>query len=167
VDGVRLLAWDRADPVDLPAAAMEAVLDAGRRSHDLVVVDLPRRDDPATVAALWRLDVLLLLVPAEVRAAASAARLLDRVRHHVGDVRLLVRGPSPAGLPAEAVADAVGLPLWARCKAETNLAADADHGDPPGSRRSGALARLCGRLLDDLAGERGVPSAGEGGRGAA
>jgi secretion/DNA translocation related CpaE-like protein len=157
--GVRVLAWDRGDPASLPAAAMEAVLDAGRRSHDLVVVDLPRHDDPATLAALWRLDVLLLLVPAEVRAAAAAGRLLDRVRFYVGDVRLVVRAPAPAGLTAEAVADAVGLPLWGCCDAEPTLAGDADHGDPPGSRSGGALARLCRRLLDDLAVQADIAAA--------
>jgi secretion/DNA translocation related CpaE-like protein len=172
VGGVRLLAWHRGDPVDLPPAAMEAVLDAGRRGHELVLVDLPRRDDPGTLAALWRLDVLLLLVPAEVRAAASAGRLLDRVRPHVGDVRLVVRGPAPAGLKAEAVADAVGMPLWGRCDGEPALAAAADHGEPPGSRAGGPLARLCARLLDDLrmdelVGEAGRSRSAGPGRGAA
>jgi secretion/DNA translocation related CpaE-like protein len=148
--GVRFLGWDRQQPVDVPAAAMEAVLDAGRHGHDLVVVDLPRRDDPATLAALWRLDVLFLVVPARVQAAAAASRALARVTRHAGDIRLVVRGPSPAGLSATAVADAVGLPLTARCAAEPGLAAALDRGEPPGSRRRGPLARTCRHLLADL-----------------
>ena len=52
VDGVTLLSWHRGDPVELPAAAMDLVLGAGRRGHELVVVDLPRGWDAATRAAV-------------------------------------------------------------------------------------------------------------------
>ena len=44
-DGVTLLSWHRGEPVELPPAAMDLVLGAGRRGHDLVVVDLPRSPD--------------------------------------------------------------------------------------------------------------------------
>lgn len=149
-DGVRVLSWGRSGAPALPAAAVEAVLDAGRRSHDLVVVDLPRRDDPPTLAALWRLDVLLLVVPAEVRAAAAAARWVDGVVRRVGDVRLVVRGRERDGLAAHVVAEAVGLPLADRCGHDRGLAAALDRGEPPGWRRRSPLTRLCRRLLTTL-----------------
>lgn len=150
--GVRLLSWARGTGQAPPVAAVEAVLDAGRRSHGLVVVDLPRSDDPATAAALWRLDALVVVVPAEVRAAAAAAALVTRVRPHVGDLRLVVRGPAPTGLAAEVVADAVGLPLAAVWPAEPGLAAAGDHGEPPGRRPGTPLARVCGSLLAGVLG---------------
>jgi secretion/DNA translocation related CpaE-like protein len=148
---LRLLTWGRHDPIDVPVTGVEAVLDAAGRSHDLVVVDLPRRDDPATAAVLWRLDTLLVVVPATVPAAAAASRLVTRLAPHVADLRLVVRGPAPGGLSAAAVADALELPLAAVCAAERRLASATDRGEPPGSRSRGPLARLSADLVDLLA----------------
>jgi secretion/DNA translocation related CpaE-like protein len=155
--GVRLLSFGRDEPAEAPAPAVEAVLDAGRAGSDLVVVDLPRREDPATLAALWRLDLLLLVVPAEVRAAAAAARLAERVGRHVADVRLVVRTRPRGGLHPGTVADAVGLPVAVRCGSEPDLTADGDRGEPPGARRRGPLARACRELLDGIEAVPGVP----------
>lgn len=157
--GVRFLSWTRRRRCQVSASAVESVLDAARRSHDLVVVDLPRGNDPATAAALWRLDVLLVVVPAEVRAASAAARVVQLLGTHVADVRLVVRGPAPTGLGADVVADAVGLPLTARWAGEPDLPGQGDRGEPPGRRRRSPLTRLCHGLLDELAGDGGSRSA--------
>lgn len=153
-----VLSWDRGAPVaPLPAEAVGAVLGAGRRSHDAVVVDLARRDDAATLAALAASDVLLLLVPAEVRAVAAAARRLEAVAGAVADVRLVVlRGAgggraAGSGLPVAAVVDALGAPLAATAVPEAGLAAAAERGELPGSRHRGALARCCEQLDPVLA----------------
>ncbi|SDQ17808.1 septum site-determining protein Ssd [Quadrisphaera sp. DSM 44207] len=150
-EGVPVLAWGREPgggaPLPAPAPAVEAVLDAGARGSDLVVVDLPRRDDPATVAALWRLDLLLLVVPAEVRAVASARRVRDLVAPHTGDLRVVAVVPPRAGVGAAALADALELPLLARTAPEAGLRAALDRGEPPGSRRRGALAACCQAVL--------------------
>jgi hypothetical protein len=66
------------------------------------------------------------------------------------DLRVVVRGPAPSGLPAEVVAEALGLPLAAEARAEPGLAAALERGDPPSARGRGPLARLSGQLLDDL-----------------
>lgn len=151
-DGVRLLSHGRGDLVPVPVAALEAVLDAGRRGHDVVVADLPRTDDPATTGALRLLDACVVVVPAEVRASAAASVLATHLRRHVADVRLVVRGPAPTGLAAETVADTVGLPLAAVWPDDPRLAVDGDHGRAPGRRPGSGLARLSRRLLADLAG---------------
>src|SRR5206468_12738403 len=70
-----VLSWDRADELTVPVEAMSAALDAGRVERDLVVVDLPRRVDDATVLALAAADRALLVVPAELRACAAATRV--------------------------------------------------------------------------------------------
>lgn len=150
-DGVRLLSHGRGDLGPVPVAALEAVLDAGRRGHDVVVTDLQRTDDPATTGALRRLDACVLVVPAEVRASAAAAVLAPHLRRHVADVRLVVRGPAPTGLAAEVVADTVGLPLAAVWPDDPRLAVDGDHGRAPGRRPGSSLARLARRLLAELA----------------
>jgi len=158
-DRLRLLGWGSEPAEALPVAALEAVLDAGRRSHDLVVVDLPRSADPATVAALWRLDLLLLVVPAEVRAAATAATTVARVGPDVGASQLVVRGPAPTGLTVEAVAEAVGLPVAAVWPDEPGLAVDADRGVPPGTRPGSALGSVVRPVVAGLLADQTWPRA--------
>lgn len=148
--GLRVLSWDRSDAPQVPSAALEALLAAAVRAADLVVVDLPRAFDAATVEALRRADTVLLVVPAEVRACASAARVAAGAAHHCSDVRVVVRGPAPGGLDAADVAAAVGLPLAGSLRAEPGLAAALERGEPPASRARGPLARLCQELLEPL-----------------
>src|SRR5215471_1784732 len=97
---------------------MRTVLDAGARETGLVVVDLPRRPDDAARAALSRCDAVLLLVPAEVRAVASAGRVANAVGPFVRDLRVVVRGPAPTSLEPELVAESLGLALAGWCRAE-------------------------------------------------
>jgi hypothetical protein len=59
----------------------------------------------------------------------------------------VVRGPAPTGLPAEAVADALGLPLAGSLRPEPGLAAALDRGDVPPVRPRGPLAALSAQLL--------------------
>jgi secretion/DNA translocation related CpaE-like protein len=151
-EGLTVLSWDRGDLPAVPVAAMTAVLDSAPRGADLVVVDLPRHLDAAAETALARSDVGYLVVPAEVRATAAAARVAAAAALSAADLRVVVRGPAPTGLPAQAVAAALGLPLAGEARAEPGLAAALDRGDPPGVRRRGPLARLAAGLLDDLLG---------------
>ena len=150
VDGLALLSWDRGDASALPPEALCAVLDAARRSFELLVLDLPRRVDDATRCALVRCDQLLVVVPAEVRAAAAAARVLGVVGPLVADIRLVVRGPAPTGLPAEAVAQALGLPLAGELRPEPGLDAALDRGTAPATSARSPLAALSRRLLTQL-----------------
>ena len=149
-DGVRVLSWDRGDRLAVPAAAAQAVTAALRAAADLVVVDLPRSAEPAADALLAELDLLLLVVPAEVRASAAAGRVATRVAPLVRDVRLVVRGPAPADLEPEVVAESVGLPLAAWLPAEPGLTQALERGDPPAATGRGPLARVCTSLLAGL-----------------
>lgn len=153
VEGISLLAWGPASGrgAEPGPGAVDALLRSARRSHDLVVVDLPRQGGVERAAALQRLDTVLVVVPAEVRAAVAATHVLPGLVAHVADVRLVVRGPSPAGLSADAVADVLELPLACSMRSQPGLAAQLERGGPPvrvGSR--GPLASACRRLLDDL-----------------
>ncbi|GLZ32970.1 hypothetical protein Lesp02_51580 [Lentzea sp. NBRC 105346] len=138
-----VLSCDREGPGPTPQA-VTAVLDAGRRAGCTVVCDLPRHLPPAAEAALDRADMAVMVVPAEVRAAAAARRVADRV---TGSLRLVVRGPSPAGLKAEEVADVVGVPLLTQMRPEPRLAAILEHGRFP-SR--GPLAAAAREILQEL-----------------
>ena len=148
--GLSVLSWDRGDTRTVPAEAVESVLGAGRRAHDLVVVDLPRTLDDASRVVLASATTVLLVVPHEVRAAAAASRVAAAVGVLCRDLRLVTRGPSPTGLTGGQVARALGLPLLGDLRPEPGLEAALERGDPPGLRPRSPLARLCGELLDEL-----------------
>jgi len=145
-----VLSWDRGDLLDISAQVMGSVLEAARRACELVVIDMPRRFDDVCEIALSSSDVALLVVPAEVRAAAAATRVATSLRRFVADVRLVVRGPAPGGLDASDVAAALALPLAGSLKAEPDLAAALERGEVPAGRGVGPLAEFCERLLREL-----------------
>lgn len=145
-----VLSWDRGDALTVPPDAMRSVLAAARRTSDLVVVDLPRRLDAAGEVAVGAAALTLLVVPAEVRATAAAARVAVAVGLVAEDVRVVVRGPAPAGLTGPLVADSLGLPLAGWLRAEPNLAEALERGEPPARDGKGPLATFCRDLLRDL-----------------
>ncbi|MFC7549071.1 septum site-determining protein Ssd [Plantactinospora sp. GCM10030261] len=146
------ISWDRGDPVALPADAMAATLDAGRRGRDLVVVDLPRRLDDAAVVALQAADRAYLVVPAELRATAAAARVVATTVLHCPQLAAIVRGPAPGGLRAREIARSLNLPLVGTLRPEPGLRRALERGEAPATSGRGPLATLCGRLIDDLVG---------------
>lgn len=140
---LRVLSWDRGDRVLVPPAAMRSVLAAARRRGGVVVVDLPRRVDEAVAEALAQLDLVLMVVPGELRAVAAAGRVAAGVRMVARDVRVVVRGRCPGGLDAEAVAGLLGVPLAGEVPVEVGLPGRVAEGEPPGGHGRGALARFC------------------------
>ncbi len=149
-DGLGVLAWARDDLVQIEPPAIESVLAAAARGHDVVVVDLPRSLDPAAGLAAARCSVIYLLVPAEVRAVSSAARVANSFRAVAPQLEVVVRGPAPGGLAGEDIADALGWPLAGSMKAEPGLALCLERGEAPGGRRRSPLARLSDRLMAEL-----------------
>jgi secretion/DNA translocation related CpaE-like protein len=148
--GLAVLSWGRGDAPTVPADAVRAVLAAGRRSHDLVVVDLPRSLDDAARAVLAETTRAFVVVPAEVRAAAAAARVASTAALLCADLQVVVRGPAPGGLTASAVTRALGLPLAGELAPETGLAVALERGEAPARRGRGPLWQLCAGLLDEL-----------------
>ena len=127
--------------------AVAAVLRSAVREYELVVVDLSRRFGPGELAALRACRSVVVVVPAEVRAAAAATAVCGLLDPVVADQQLVVRGPSPSGLPAEAVADALGLPLAGALRSEPGVAAALDRGERLPDRPRGALTLLSRRLV--------------------
>jgi secretion/DNA translocation related CpaE-like protein len=105
------------------SAAVTAVLEAGRRAGGTVVCDLPRHfgEGEGAGAAMERADLVVLVVPTELRACAAAKRVLRRVEERANRVVMVTRGPSPDGLEPERVAEAVGAALVATMPAERGL----------------------------------------------
>jgi hypothetical protein len=127
---------------------MAALLSAAHRSNDLVVVDLPRSFDDAARVALAAASTCLVVVPAEVRACASAQRVVAAALETTDDVRVVVRGPSPSGLRARTCAEVLGVPLAGQFRAERQLVDSLEWGDAPGRRARGSLHRFCAEFLD-------------------
>lgn len=143
-----VLSCDRATH-GLPPAAVEAVVDAGRRGGEIVVCDLPRYPTDAAVAALAAADLTVLVVPADVRSAAAGARVAGVIAAHTSSVQLVVRGPSPGGIEADEVARAIGLPLLTTMRPEPGLAGALEKGVAPGRPR-GPLAGAARAVLTAL-----------------
>ncbi|MFF5172753.1 septum site-determining protein Ssd [Micromonospora sp. NPDC000089] len=147
-----VLSWDRGDLLALPAEAMAATVDAARRGRDFVVVDVPRQLDDAAVIALQAADQAYLVVPAELRATAAAARVVAAAAPHCASLGVIVRGPAPGRLKAAEVARALGLPLVGTLRPEPALCRGLERGEAPAGGGRGPLAALCRRIVGELTG---------------
>ncbi|WP_435546199.1 septum site-determining protein Ssd [Actinopolyspora sp. H202] len=136
-----------------------AVLDAARRAGQTVVCDLPRVQNESTLAVLRRADLTVLVVPAEIRACVAAGGVLDAVRDAVpGQLRAVVRGPSPGGLRLVDIRRALGLEVLTAMRTDRGLAALVDRfglcAVRLGERRPPVRAgRKLLTLLDEITGE--------------
>jgi secretion/DNA translocation related CpaE-like protein len=154
-----LLSFARDQTLAVPGEAMAATLDAARRGRDIVVVDVPRQLDDASVLALQAADRALLIVPAELRATAAAARIAAAAGAHCADLAVVVRGPAPGRLKAREVARALGLPLAGSLRPEPAVCQALERGEAPAADGRGPLAELCRRLVRELTADRGDEAA--------
>ncbi|GAA2618454.1 septum site-determining protein Ssd [Paractinoplanes durhamensis] len=151
-----LLSFARDESPVVPGEAMATTLDAGRRGRDVIITDLPRRLDDAAVLALQAADRAVLIVPAELRATAGAARIAQMIRFHRDELSVVVRGPAPGKLTARDIAAALRLPLAGSLRPEPAMCQALERGAPPASTGKGPLAELCRRLVRDLLREQRV-----------
>jgi secretion/DNA translocation related CpaE-like protein len=149
--GIEFVSWDGAAGLGVTPAAMKSLVQAAVRVSDLLIADIPRYVEDVASEVLIRSVATFLVIPAEVRAAAAGGRVLSRVSPLAGNIRAVVRVPGPSGLSADAVAESLGIPLFAELRPERGLALALDHGLPPARSGRGPLAGLCGRILDELA----------------
>ena len=150
LDALRVLSWDRGDVLTIPPAAMRAVLAAARRGRELVVVDLPRRLDEAATEALAGRTSGLLVVPAELRAAAAAGRVAsDAGPGRPGSARRRSGARPRPDCPLRS-SPLLGLPLAGEMPAEPRHRDALERGEPPAGAARGPLARFCGRILRQL-----------------
>ncbi|MFC6088111.1 septum site-determining protein Ssd [Saccharothrix lopnurensis] len=140
-----VLSCGRSGPGPVPEAVV-AVVEAGRRAGGTVVCDVPRQLTGAACAALDRADLVVLVVPADVKACMAAKGLVEQVAARGVRMRAVVRGPAPGGLSTAEVADAVELPLLTTMRSEPGLAAALDNGRVPRTGR-GPLAKAAREVL--------------------
>ncbi|MFE6923990.1 septum site-determining protein Ssd [Nocardia sp. NPDC057663] len=115
-------------PAELMPAAVRAVIESGRAAGDLVVCDVSAERGPAADAMVDAADLVVLVVPARLRAVAAA----EVVAAHLGERNpnrgLVVRGPAPGGLRGAEVAEVLGLPLLAAVRGQAGLAVRLERG---------------------------------------
>ena len=153
-DRIAVLACGRGDAAADPReSAVRAVLEAGRGFADLIVCDAGRARGSAADPMLASADLVVFVVPAELRAVAAAETVLDRVRGHGARCGLVVRGPAPGGLRGPDVADALNLPLLAQMRPERRIGEVLDRGGFR-LRRRGPLRVAARAVLDEIADPR-------------
>lgn len=151
------LSWGHGSslPVPVPAASMQAVLSAGQRGHDVVVVDVPRRFDAAAESALVQAALTVVVVPAEVRGVAAARPVVLALSRLTSSLGLVLRRTGGSGLDSSLVADALGLPVLATMRSERHLAESVEQGLGPLRHRRGQLGRACSQVLSAVEGAPG------------
>ena len=131
VGDLAVLSWDRDDATHVDSETMRAMVRAGQRGSELVVIDLPRRlDETATEAALM-CGVLLVVTTTEVRAVASTQAMLGGLRRLCIDIRLAVRELSGADLTCATVAETLGCPWPAKVPTQRSIVRAVDEGLGP------------------------------------
>lgn len=131
--------------------AVVAVLEAGRRAGETVVCDIPRYPTDAALAALDAADVTIVMVPADLRSCAAAARVAAMLAERGIPAGVVVRGPAPGGVDADQVAASLGLPLLTAMRPEPRLARALEFGKVPGATGSGPLHRAARTVLVEVA----------------
>lgn len=144
VGGVAVLSWGREGPDAVTPEAMSAVLDAGERGYDLVVVDLPRHVDEAADVACGRSRETLVVALNRVRATAAAARLGAALESRCASIGIVVRN-DPKGVSDDAMLAALHLPIVGQLPQAHELAVRADEGEPPSLRD--AYGKACAAVL--------------------
>jgi secretion/DNA translocation related CpaE-like protein len=142
-----VLGFDRAADREVPAAVAEVVIDSARRAGDLTVLDLPRVPTAASDRIIEIADLIVLVVPADVRGCFAAQRQVERLRSFGARAGVVVRGPSPGGIGADDIAQALQLPLLARVRPQARLLQDLEHGRPPGTDPKSPLGRAAAAVL--------------------
>lgn len=137
----------------LTADAARAVIDAGSRCGETVVCDLPRGPSEVASAVLGLADLTIVVVPAEVRACAAAARLVTDLRDVIaGRVLAVVRGPAPGGIKVADVERATGLDVLTAMRSQPGLPAVLERGGvrSGNSAARGPLNRAAREVLNAL-----------------
>ena len=85
--GLNVLSHAVADPVNvasLPAAVADQLISVAARSHEHLIIDLPRRAEPMTAAVISHAHQVVVVLQQSVTALRDAARLLQWLRGDLG-----------------------------------------------------------------------------------
>jgi secretion/DNA translocation related CpaE-like protein len=150
VDGLPVLSFDRSSDVVPTEEAVREVVSALVAVVELVVLDLPRPDEPLFGPCMAVVDGVVLLGGAGVRQLAALSAVAPRLSSHCDEVWLALRSAERGGQLADVTAGALDLPLVALVPDDLSLEADLLHGIPPGSAARTALSVAADTILRQL-----------------
>jgi secretion/DNA translocation related CpaE-like protein len=154
---VSLLTWSRDAARPVSTEAMRSVLAAGRRGHDLVVIDVARRADPAGEEALSRADHTLLLVRSDLTGVSAASRVAHQIGPFAQRIGVVAIRAGSGAMPGDLVAESLALPYVATMRPDRRIATTSG-GDLLTVRRRGALASACRTVLSQIGLQEGRPA---------
>lgn len=110
VGGFSFLSWpgSRESSAALDPAAVSAVLDAARRCYEIILLDVGRGREALHTFA-WECDRMLIVLPAQLRAAVAAARLMPELPQ--GDTSLVIRAKPGVAGDYRLISESVGAPV--------------------------------------------------------
>ncbi|MGG5174858.1 septum site-determining protein Ssd [Pseudarthrobacter sp. J1763] len=153
VGGFAFLSWPGSKHAvgAVDAASLSGVLDAARRTFELVIIDIGRSAEQVTNFA-WDCDRILFLAPPQLKAAISASRML----HELPPVptSLVFRGRPGNGLDGSVVAAAIGVPFECALPNIRGTASCAEDGRLLEVARRRAVRKFASRVLslDEMGG---------------
>ncbi len=147
IEGFSFLSWPgtRGPHAGMDAATVAGVLDAARRGYELVVVDIGRGRE-AQRAFAWDCDRIVVIAPAQLRAAVATARLLQDLPPV--ETALVIRRRAGAALDGALIAESVGLPLGAIMPDVRGAAAATELGRLLDTGRQRNVRRFAAAVLD-------------------
>jgi secretion/DNA translocation related CpaE-like protein len=152
VGGFSFLSWPgrREGAAAVEPSTVSIVLDAARRGYELAILDIGRGGE-AFRAFAWDCDQIVLIVPAQLRAAVATARLL----HDLPPVEttLVVRGKPGSMLDGELIAESVGVPLSGVMPEVRGTAAATDLGRLLISGQQRIVRRFAAAVLEQSVGD--------------
>jgi secretion/DNA translocation related CpaE-like protein len=130
--------------------AVKAVMLSAMRSHDLIVVDLPRSLGPASREAILRSDLVLLVARDDIRGIAAAREVARNAGRDGSRLGVVVRQGRSRNLDPQLVATGLDIDLLGTVSDDPNLPAAAERGDPPARSARSPLAQLARLVLDEV-----------------
>ncbi len=124
--------------------SLSAILSAGRRAGRTVVCDLPRALGGASEEVVLRADLVLLMVPLEIRACLAAKKVLNRLSKLTARIGMVTCGHSKD--PAVRTAALIGPPLMASMPPERGLWQALERAEFP-TKPKGPLAKTAAEIL--------------------
>lgn len=146
-DGVGVLTW-ASGPAALPSVSTTRdVLSAGRRGHDLVVLDLGRPTGALFAELVARCDLVLVVTPSTVSGVVSTMRVISPLTD-ASHLRLALRRGSVSAAELEAT---TGVRIGLEVPHQRGLAEAVDLGLGPLRGRRSPLRRAVSEFLAEVA----------------
>jgi len=146
-DGVGVLTW-APGPAALPSLSIvRDVLAAGRRGHNLVVLDLARPAGAVSAELMARCDVVLVVTPSSISGVVSTMRVLSPLT----DSSHLRLAPRRGAVSASELAATTGVRVGLEVPHQRGLAEAVDLGLGPLRGRRSPLRRAVSEFLAEVA----------------